>query len=369
MSNTNINNILALSLASSDQKSGMKTIARLGSVCNESQSLLDARLKLLSTERKLAEKTKESEDRDKKYRALKDANVYMQIQLKEREKASNKVESARMAACRELEEFKRDKETLRKLLEDKEKSFEKLDKEKSIAYRSIVTCKTCRRIFMEPVDLACSHTICKSHLNDFNKNKCQFCQQYHEIVFNDVKSNTSVSETIEKCLHLTESEKEIKMAIEKLLSVNKSLTEELCLNQAESETLCYDHFAKILNGIDLQREELKKKIDELSEYLIEQVKQCKSKFQVDLKTNESVNRVLNVEEIIEMERGFVEDLRKFEFPKETLENLKNNLDSNCEFLNNKLSTLIKVSEKILTCRFLVKNINFGEEIFGDLTLV
>ena len=56
-------------------------------------------------------------------------------------------------------------------------------------------------------------------------------------------------------------------------------SEDLKQKEAESEQLCFDHFAKIMNDIDLQREELKKRIDELSFVLIDKVKIIKSKFE------------------------------------------------------------------------------------------
>ena len=90
---------------------------------------------------------------------------------------------------------------------------------------------------------------------------------------NDLKSNESLNESIKMCFYLNQNEKKVKDEIEKLLETNKSLTEDLKQKEAESEILCFDHFAKIINDIDLQREELKKRIDELSFVLIDKVKE------------------------------------------------------------------------------------------------
>ena len=182
---------------------------------------------------------------------------------------------------------------------------------------------------------------------------------------NEVKQNESLSEILEMNLHLSEKEKKIKMEIEKLLETNKSLTEELKKSEAQSDAFCYDHFAKIENTIDLQREELKKKIDELSFDLIDQVKQCKSKFDSDLKSNSSKN-VLNINEISEIESDFDENLRQIIFPRFELETLINELISNREFLSEKLDQIKVISGKIKACTFLVKEIDLNASVFGVL---
>ena len=147
-----------------------------------------------------------------------------------------------------------------KIIKENCEAIERLDNEKSYAYRIQLTCRVCKLIYSEPIVLPCSNTICQSH---FNQKQCSFCLQFHEISLNDLKSNESLNESIKMCLHLNESEKKFKDEIEKLLETNKSLTEDLKQKEAESEILCFDHFAKIMNDIDLQREELKKRRVEL----------------------------------------------------------------------------------------------------------
>ena len=266
----------------------------------------------------------------------------------------------------QLKEANEAKETAQKQIEEKEKTLERLDRERSEAYRRQIVCRTCTRIYLDPIDLPCSNTICKSHFEDFNKSKCSFCLQHHKMsleIF--IKSNQSLSEILQMNLHLSEKEKQIKIEIEKLLETNKSLTEELKLNEAQSDALCYDHFAKIENSIDLQREELKKKIDELSFDLIEQVKQSKSKFEDDLKSN-ALKPVLNMDEIYDIESDFDQEMRKVEFPLENLKNIENSLKANLTSLNGKLVAIKALSDKIESCKFVIKKIDFDTKIYGEI---
>ena len=236
-----------------------------------------------------------------------------------------------------------------------------------VLFRHQVTCKTCNKIYTEPIDLPCLNSICKSHFDEFHNKKCQFCHQHHEISLGELKPNETLNEILEKCLHLTEEEKQIKIEIEKLLNQNKSLTEELKQNEVQSELLCHDSFVKIEGDIDLQREELKKKIDEICFELIDKVKLCKFKFDSDLKTNQA-KQVFTLAEINQIESKFEEEVRFVEFPKENLQNHIKNLSGNSEVLNGKLSEIRNLSAKIKGCNFKAKAIDFDAKLYGVLNI-
>ena len=250
-------------------------------------------------------------------------------------------------------------------LEEKNKAIERLDREKSLAYRKQVICRTCDQTFLDPIDLPCSNTICKSHINDFKQNKCQFCLQNHSTLLNEVKLNENLNEMLKMCLHLNWNEKKLIDEIEKLLETNKSLTEDLKPKEAESERLCFDHFAKIMNDIDLQREELKKRIDEFSLELIDKVKEIKFKFETNLKTISS-QKVFNMNDIDKIENHFFQELRKAEFSQENLSNIENNLKANAASLNNKFEQLKVTCEKMEASTFVLKVIDMNSKIFGEI---
>ena len=277
-------------------------------------------------------------------------------------------------------DLKKAEETARKQTAEKEKALEEKDKalkEKENAiqmldfafatFRHQVTCKTCKQIYYDPIDLPCSKTICKSHFDDFISNKCQFCNQEHQMSLKEIKPNQSLNEILKMSLYLNGEEKKIKLEIEKLLKENKSITEDLAEKAAQSEMLCYDHFANVESVIDLQREELKKRIDEICFELIDKVKLHAFKLQAELKTNAS-KKVLTIDEIKQIESDFEQKLRQVEFPKENLETLLHNLNLNSESLNGKLKEIQVISDKIKECSFLIKPVDLDNKIYGVLNL-
>ena len=169
-------------------------------------------------------------------------------------------------------------------------------------------------------------------------------------------------------MHLNQNEKQVKDEKEKLLETNKSLTEDLKQKEAESEILCFDHFAKIMNDIDLQREELKKRIDELSFVLIDKVKEIKLKFENKF-ISISVEKFLSMDEINKIENDFHKELRKAEFPQEILKEIMNNLGSNTTSLKHKLEEINILNEKIKESKFVVKSIDFETGVFGEMKQV
>ena len=126
--------------------------------------------------------------------------------------------------------------------------------------RKSVTCKCCNRIFTEPIDLPCSNSICKKHLDDLTENKCFFCKQSHdtEIEEEEIILNESLSETITSDLYLNETERLLKTEIEQLFYETNNLFEKLKSKETEIELFFSEHFGKIMNKIDLQKEELTK---------------------------------------------------------------------------------------------------------------
>ena len=96
--------------------------------------------------------------------------------------------------------IKQSDEEKKKALKEKNEAIERLYREKSLAYRKQVICRTCDQIFLDPVFLPCSNTICKSHIHDFKQSKCQFCLQNHSTLLNEVKLNENLNEMLKMSL-------------------------------------------------------------------------------------------------------------------------------------------------------------------------
>ena len=233
--------------------------------------------------------------------------------------------------------------------------------------RTKVTCKVCNKIFVEPVDLPCSNSICKSHLNQFKKEYCIFCSTRH---FNDednhdAKPNEDLSQTLAKNFHLTEQEKKIKEEIERIFLDTKFLTEILNFKETESEKYCFDHFAKLTNSIDLQREELKLKIDDIAERLINQVKERKSLFETEM--NASLDH-LSLLKIEQLENKFADEMRELHIAEDNLDSIKSELIANSLVLNTKTNDIDQLRKRIATCTICIEKINLDSRVFGKLNL-
>ena len=59
--------------------------------------------------------------------------------------------------------------------------------------KSTLTCSFCSKIFKDPIELPCSHNLCKGHLTEKsvaqqNKIKCGECKQDFKVRDNEFKS-------------------------------------------------------------------------------------------------------------------------------------------------------------------------------------
>ena len=226
----------------------------------------------------------------------------------------------------------------------------------------------CDKIFAEPIELPCSNSICKSHLDDFKQDDCIFCHQSHvDIKVEEVALNVSLSETISSNLHLQEQEKELKFKIETLFNETRSVSEKLKNTEAETEKFCYEQFAKIMNSIDLQKEELKQKIDDIAENLINQVKEYKLKFEADFHAYVS-KKQLSLEEVNKLEIDFNEALREFQISKEVLSVTRSDIQQNMTQLKMKLSNIECLRAKVSRCNMRIEEINLNSSVFGELKL-
>ena len=73
-------------------------------------------------------------------------------------------------------------------------------------------------------------------------------------------------------MHLSESEKSMKLAVDTLFLTNKSLIEKLKQSETESQEWLGQYDA-VITSIDLQREKLKRKIEKLGQDLIDKVRE------------------------------------------------------------------------------------------------
>jgi len=83
-------------------------------------------------------------------------------------------------------------------------------------WKSTLTCAYCSKIFKEPIELPCSHHLCKEHLfaKSENKIKCGDCKQDFDVKENDFKSNSFAKKQLDEHVYLSDEEFALKKQIE-----------------------------------------------------------------------------------------------------------------------------------------------------------
>ena len=141
-------------------------------------------------------------------------------------------------------------------------------------FKEKLICNLCNNFLNDPVYLPCNCYVyvCNAHISTkSNSIKCFNCNEEFQ-KSKLFKSNEFVKLFIDSDSHLTEEQKSTKQSVLKMLSEFETLLQEFKSNDANFEVNINEHFYEIRNKIDLQREELKKKIDEIALEMIVQTK-------------------------------------------------------------------------------------------------
>jgi hypothetical protein len=83
--------------------------------------------------------------------------------------------------------------------------------------------------------------------------------------------------------YLSNEENQAKSEIHNLLNKLHQLNEEFIQESAKIESICHDHFSELRRQIDIHREQLKAKIDEIALDMIKKAKKQESEFYQNLK--------------------------------------------------------------------------------------
>jgi hypothetical protein len=94
----------------------------------------------------------------------------------------------------------------------------------------------------------------------------------------DFKSNKIVQNLITKEIYLSDKEKNLKKSLETKLKLFYDLVEQLEQNINVAQMENHNHFQEIRHKLDLQREELKKKIDKIYLEMIDQTQRARKGF-------------------------------------------------------------------------------------------
>lgn len=184
-------------------------------------------------------------------------------------------------------------------------------------WKSSLTCSYCSKIFKDPIELPCGDFICQEHLNDQivkkqNKIICVNCKNCFEVKDNDFKTSHFLSKHLDDKVYLNDEEIVLKQKIENSIKAFFQIFEEFVLNKNKLDLAPYEHFSEIRRQIDIQREKLKEKIDEIALEMIDQTKKFKTSYMKILneKLETSLNSIIDSkpldEQLKEMEETFRE---------------------------------------------------------------
>jgi hypothetical protein len=147
-------------------------------------------------------------------------------------------------------------------------------------WKSTLTCSYCSKIFHDPIELPCSHNLCKQHLFEKNENriKCVECKQDFEVKGNDFKSIEILKKQLDEHVYLSDEEASFKKQIEYSIRQFYQMYEEFCLNKTKLDLDVHEHFQEIRFQLDEHREELKVKIDDIYMEMIDKTKKFEAAY-------------------------------------------------------------------------------------------
>jgi len=222
------------------------------------------------------------------------------------------------------------------------------------------TCSYCSRIFKEPVELPCGHIICHEHLKEKNilqQNniiQCPKCKQNFEAKDCDDFKQLDI--------HISDEEKSLKSKIEESIRNFYQTNEEFSLNKNLVTLECHKHFQEVRFQIDEHREELKKKIDDISLEMIERTKKYEDLF---LK---SLNEKFKSIETKSVEQELAETFRNPNLLIETLNEMLQRHEKTLEDIKLKVNEVNQEKLSLNASNVFKPNEAFVAESFGLLYL-
>ena len=169
-----------------------------------------------------------------------------------------------------------------------------------------LTCQYCNQIFKHPIILnCCGENICKHHVDEMVSNKflCPLCKEENK---NQIfKANKIIEKLIKRELHAFELDPKY----ETVLSSLRIEIEKIAAILKDPENYIYEEISELKRQVDLDRERLKIRIDELANDLIQQLESYERKFKSEYKAKvnlEHYNHLVKTsrKQLVEFENFF-----------------------------------------------------------------
>ena len=226
--------------------------------------------------------------------------------------------------------------------------------------RSLVNCRFCSKLFVNPVALPCGISVCESHVAEITRGQCLYCDQTH------AKNEYKVNDVLQKMLELEVNSIKLSPKFESCknhINEAKLVVKQIDQIQKNSDNFIYEHYERFKRQVDLRREELKAEIDTYSDKVIDDITKIQNS-QINSKMTNEMN-AMNIN--IETNKKELEDISKqfdtFDTNAEKYENVLKKV----KLLKPKLDRIMERITLSLTgnnrYRFSVESISI-ERIFG-----
>ena len=202
---------------------------------------------------------------------------------------------------------------------------ERFSLKRKMSLKVDLTCSYCSKILKDLVELPCQDLICKEHLNEKevvqkNKIKCRECNQEFQVKSNEFKSCKFAQKQIDNQIYLSDKEISLKQKIEESIKVVYKMYEEFASSRTKLDLDCHNHFQEIRFQLDLHREKLKEKIDDIYMEMIKKTTEYEASYLRSL--NEKLDNSLKSFEIKSLDEDLREIEEKFRDPNLLIESIE-----------------------------------------------
>ena len=231
--------------------------------------------------------------------------------------------------------------------------------------KSLFDCSLCNKMMVDPITLVCGYTVCKSHLDKMRKDstnkksfKCEICIKQHYVPNGGFVINKHIQKALEFKFHDFKPSP-IFDECKQLIKETKEIADKVQAITDDPENFIYEYFSDLKRKVDLRREELKFKIDEYSDQLVQSIDASQLKC-----TQLSKGNKLMKEPFIELNdelNKIIKEFDIFEFNDKKFEELKKKADVLRIKFNN-----IMADYKITLLNNKKHSFEFKEEIVSDV---
>ena len=235
-----------------------------------------------------------------------------------------------------------------------------------MSVRSELICNICRLFLHDPVSLPCFCIVCNEHLHDGTAKdgsiECNSCHKSFQISEHDFRTNKMAKNLLESQLHLTTEEKWLRASIREMFAKLEDSFKSFSSKKVELEMSSFDHFADIRRHIDIQREEIKNKIDEIALKMIDRIREKENEYALRLKEIQLAKSKTDVEKTMQT---LGRAMRNPDFTTEHMTQLSSSYQIETSEFVAKFAVLNSLYDKIMECGFVPMK-NFKASSFGIL---